>query len=47
VALIEIDLLRLTVNRQGDTERYWYNPAPAGGHLRKPRPEAPAPDATE
>ncbi len=27
-----IDLLRLTVMRQGATERWWYNPAPAGGH---------------
>lgn len=34
VALLEIDLLRLTVMRQGPTDRYWENPAPAGG--RKP-----------
>jgi hypothetical protein len=32
-AALEIDLLRLTVMRQGSTERWWYNPAPAGGHL--------------
>lgn len=31
VALLEIDLLRLTVMRQGATDRYWENPAPAGG----------------
>jgi hypothetical protein len=34
VALLEIDLLRLTVMRQGATDRYWENPSPAGGHLR-------------
>jgi hypothetical protein len=32
-AVLEIDLLRLTVMRQGATERWWYNPVPAGGHL--------------
>jgi hypothetical protein len=31
-AALEIDLLRLTVMRQGSTERWWRNPAPAGGH---------------
>jgi hypothetical protein len=31
-AVVEIDLLRLTVMRQGPTERWWPNPAPAGGH---------------
>ena len=35
VALLEIDLLRLTVMRQGSTDRYWENPSPAGG--RAPR----------
>jgi hypothetical protein len=34
VALLEIDLLRLTVMRQGTTDRYWENPSPAGGHTR-------------
>jgi hypothetical protein len=34
-ATIEIDLLRLTVMRQGATERWWYNPAPAGGHANQ------------
>lgn len=34
VALLEIDLLRLTVMRQGATDRNWENPSPAGGHLR-------------
>ncbi|HEV3192021.1 MAG TPA: hypothetical protein VGY54_16030 [Polyangiaceae bacterium] len=33
-AVLELDLLRLTVMRQGPTETWWYNPAPAGGHLR-------------
>lgn len=47
VALFEVDLLRLTVNRQGPSERYWYNPAPAGGHMPKPRPEPATPEATE
>jgi hypothetical protein len=31
VALLEIDLLRLTVMRHGATDRYWENPSPAGG----------------
>jgi hypothetical protein len=31
-AALELDLLRLTVMRQGGTERWWPNPAPAGGH---------------
>jgi hypothetical protein len=31
-AALEIDLLRLTVTRQGSTERWWPNPVPAGGH---------------
>ena len=35
VALFEIDLLRLTVMRQGSTDRWWENPSPAGG--RAPR----------
>jgi len=35
VALLEIDLLRLTVMRQGATDRWWENPSPAGG-----RPQA-------
>lgn len=29
---LEIDLLRLTVTRQGSSERWWPNPNPAGGH---------------
>jgi hypothetical protein len=32
---LEIDLLRLTVTRQGPTERWWPNPNPAGGHEPK------------
>jgi hypothetical protein len=35
VALLEIDLLRLTVMRQGATDKWWENPSPAGG--RAPR----------
>jgi hypothetical protein len=30
-----VDLLRLTVMRQGSSERWWYNPAPAGGHVAR------------
>lgn len=33
VALLEIDFLRLTVMRQGSTDRWWENPSPAGGRL--------------
>jgi hypothetical protein len=43
VALLEIDLLRLTVMRQGSTDRWWENPSPAGGRpeaARKPHPLA-------
>lgn len=32
-AVLELDLLRLTLMRQGGTERWWYNPSPAGGHV--------------
>ena len=31
-AAIEIDFLRFTVTRQGSSEHWWPNPAPAGGH---------------
>jgi hypothetical protein len=31
-AALEIDLLRFTVMRQGSSEPWWPNPAPAGGH---------------
>jgi hypothetical protein len=31
-AALEIDLLRLTVARQGSSESWWPNPNPAGGH---------------
>ncbi len=34
-AALEIDLLRLTVTRQGGSERWWPNPNPAGGHEPK------------
>jgi hypothetical protein len=32
VAILELDLLRLTVMRSGKTESYWPNSSPAGGH---------------
>jgi hypothetical protein len=35
VALLEIDLLRLTVMRQGATDRWWENPSPAGGRVAR------------
>ncbi len=36
VAILEIDLLRLTVMRQGATDRWWENPSPAGGRVPAP-----------
>ena len=33
VALLEIDFMRLTVMRQGSTDKWWENPSPAGGRL--------------
>lgn len=35
MALVELDLLRLTVMRQGSSTRYWENPSPVGGPVRK------------
>jgi len=32
---LELDLLRLTVTRQGSSERWWPNPNPAGGHQQQ------------
>jgi hypothetical protein len=32
LAVLEVDLLRLTLMRQGATERWWPNPNPPGGH---------------
>jgi hypothetical protein len=32
-AVIEFDLLRFTVMRQGSTDRWWKNPLPAGGRM--------------
>ena len=32
-ALIEFDILRFTLMRQGSTEKYWKNPLPAGGRV--------------
>jgi hypothetical protein len=34
-AALEIDFLRLTVTRQGSSERWWFNPSPAGGHISR------------
>ena len=44
-AALELDLLRLTVMRQGSTERWWRNPLPAGE--RPAASLAPAPSARE
>ena len=33
---LEVDLLRLTVMRQGTTDAYWLNPSPAGGRNVEP-----------
>ncbi len=35
-ALLEIDLLRLTLMRQGSTDAVWRNPSPAGGRMDQP-----------
>lgn len=32
-AMLEIDFLRLTVFRQGSTDKWWENPSPAGGRM--------------
>ena len=32
-AVLEIDLLRLTLMRQGSTDKAWKNPSPAGGRM--------------
>ena len=42
-AVLELDLLRLTVMRQGATDRWWHNPAPAGGRMTASAPPAPPP----
>jgi len=40
-AALEIDLLRFTVMRQGSSERWWYNPDPAGGHIEQTASQQP------
>ncbi|HEX7666673.1 MAG TPA: hypothetical protein VF407_19230 [Polyangiaceae bacterium] len=35
-AVFELDILRLTVMRQGKTDQTWWNASPAGGHLNEP-----------
>ncbi|MEO8875615.1 MAG: hypothetical protein ABI461_08515 [Polyangiaceae bacterium] len=35
-AVLEIDILRLTVMRQGKTDLTWWNASPVGGHLDEP-----------
>lgn len=35
-AVLELDLLRLTIMRQGKTDTSWWNASPAGGHLDEP-----------
>jgi hypothetical protein len=43
-AVLEVDLLRLTVMRQGGaTDRWWRNPAPAGGPMHETSPPTPPP----
>lgn len=42
-ALVEFDLLRFTVMRQGSTEKYWKNPLPVGGHADPNGPPSPPP----
>ena len=37
-ALLEIDVLRLTLMRQGSTDKAWKNPSPAGGRIRTLNP---------
>lgn len=34
-AVLELDVLRLTVLRQGSSTRFWENPAPLGGKVRE------------
>jgi hypothetical protein len=34
MAIAEVDLLRLTVMRQGATDKWWPNPSPAGGRVK-------------
>lgn len=34
MAVLELDLLRLTVMRQGSSDKWWPNPAPAGGKMQ-------------
>jgi hypothetical protein len=41
-AVLELDLLRFTVTRQGGTETWWPNPAPAGGHPADQAPKTSA-----
>ncbi len=33
-ALLEFDLLRFTLMRQGSTDAWWWNPSPAGGRMK-------------
>lgn len=42
MALLELDLLRLTVLRQGSSTRFWENPSPLGGAVKE-LPAEPAP----
>ena len=32
-ALVEFDLMRFTLMRQGSTDAFWKNPLPAGGRM--------------
>ncbi|HQY63518.1 MAG: hypothetical protein IPF92_23000 [Myxococcales bacterium] len=43
MALFEVDLLRLTVLRQGSSTRFWENPMPLGGAVKELSDERAAP----
>lgn len=43
MAVVELDLLRLTVMRQGSSDKWWPNPAPAGGKLQQEARMGPLP----
>ncbi len=46
MAVLELDLLRLTVLRQGSSTRFWENPSPLGGKVTI-LPDPPAPGALD
>jgi hypothetical protein len=42
-AVVEFDLMRFTLMRQGSTDAFWKNPLPAGGRMDE-RPPPPPPE---